>query len=63
MARVSSRGSAPLNHAPSSSDPPVFSDDELSEIFQINFAEIFGQPSFSNEPKNIQPKKNDNNKG
>ena len=43
--------------------PQVFTDEELSEIFQINFAEIFGQPSFSNEPKNIQPKKNDNNKG
>jgi hypothetical protein len=24
--------------------PQVFTDEELSEIFQINFAEIFGQP-------------------
>merc|ERR1711971_1347331 len=43
MARVSSsRGSAPLN-LPQSSDPPgrVFSDDELSEIFQIDFGQIW----------------------
>lgn len=25
--------------------PQVFTDEELSEIFQINFAEIFGQPA------------------
>ncbi len=27
--------------------PQVFSDEELSEIFQINFAEIFGNPDAS----------------
>ena len=40
--------------------PQVFTDEELSEIFQINFAEIFGQsPPYSNEktePKNISKK-------
>ena len=25
--------------------PQVFTDEELSEIFQINFAEIFGSPA------------------
>lgn len=59
MARVSSRGSAPLNHAPSSSDPPVFSDDELSEIFQIDFGQIFGNPEagLKSSYKGIQSKK------
>ena len=28
-----------------SKTPQVFTDEELSEIFQINFAEIFGQPA------------------
>ena len=44
--------------------PQVFTDEELSEIFQINFAEIFGQSPFPNEKtepnKNIDKK---NNKG
>ena len=31
--------------------PQVFTDEELSEIFQINFAEIFGQTSFPDEKK------------
>ena len=31
--------------------PQVFTDEELSEIFQINFAEIFGQSSFPDEKK------------
>ena len=59
MARVSSRGSAPLSHAPSSSDPPVFSDDELSEIFQIDFGQIFGNPEagLKSSYKGIQSKK------
>ena len=59
MARVSSRGSAPLNHTPSSSDPPVFSDDELSEIFQIDFGQIFGNPEagLKSSYKGIQSKK------
>merc|ERR550534_1260691 len=59
MARVSSRGSAPLNHAPSSSDPPVFSDDDLSEIFQIDFGQIFGNPEagLKSSYKGIQSKK------
>ena len=30
--------------------PQVFTDEELSEIFQINFAEIFGQPA-AEKPK------------
>ena len=30
--------------------PQVFTDEELSEIFQINFAEIFGQPA-ADSPK------------
>ena len=62
MARVSSRGSAPLNLPPtSSSDPPgrVFSDDELSEIFQIDFGQIFGNPEagLKSSYKGIQSKK------
>ena len=61
MARVSSRGSAPLNHPSSSSDPPgrVFSDDELSEIFQIDFGQIFGNPEagLKSSYKGIQSKK------
>ena len=60
MARVSSRGSAPLN-LPPSSDPPgrVFSDDELSEIFQIDFGQIFGNPEagLKSSYKGIQSKK------
>lgn len=61
MARVSSsRGSAPLN-LPQSSDPPgrVFSDDELSEIFQIDFGQIFGNPEagLKSSYKGIQSKK------
>ena len=40
--------------------PQVFTDEELSEIFQINFAEIFGQsppyPNEKTEPKNISKK-------
>ena len=33
--------------------PQVFTDEELSEIFQINFAEIFGtSTSFPDEKKN-----------
>ena len=59
MARVSSRGSAPLNT--SSSEPPgrVFSDEELSEIFQIDFGQIFGNPEagLKSSYKGIQSKK------
>ena len=59
---MSSRGSAPLNLPPtSSSDPPgrVFSDDELSEIFQIDFGQIFGNPEagLKSSYKGIQSKK------
>ena len=48
-----------MNHAPSSSDPPVFSDDELSEIFQIDFGQIFGNPEagLKSSYKGIQSKK------
>ena len=31
--------------------PQVFTDEELSEIFQIDFAEIFGQKNFPDEKK------------
>ena len=59
MARVSNRGSAPLNT--SSSEPPgrVFSDEELSEIFQIDFGQIFGNPEagLKSSYKGIQSKK------
>ena len=34
---------------------PIFSDEELSEIFQIDFAEIFGSPD---KPSKYSPKKN-----
>ena len=33
------------------STPQVFTDEELSEIFQINFAEIFGSSSDKPLPK------------
>ena len=32
-----------MTHQPKT--PQVFTDEELSEIFQINFAEIFGSPA------------------
>jgi len=31
---------------------PIFSDEELSEIFQIDFAEIFGSPDKPSTPSN-----------
>ena len=31
--------------------PQVFTDEELSEIFQINFAEIFGTSTQPDKPK------------
>ena len=39
-------GMAQVSSPPSSSAPPghVFSDEELSEIFQIDFGQIFGNP-------------------
>lgn len=45
--------------------PQVFSDEELSEIFQINFAEIFGKPAEkpSSDYKGINLPKKDNNIG
>ena len=43
----------------SKSKPHVFSDDELSEIFQIDFGQIFGNPDSGrqNNYKGIQLKK------
>jgi hypothetical protein len=55
MAAVSRAGPA------TSSDPPgrVFTDDELSEIFQIDFGQIFGNPEagLKSSYKGIQSKK------
>ena len=55
MAAVSRAGPAP------STDPPrrVFTDDELSEIFQIDFGQIFGNPEagLKSSYKGIQGKK------
>ena len=40
--------------------PQVFTDEELSEIFQIDFAEIFGQTSFpdAKQKTTAEPSKN-----
>lgn len=45
--------------------PQVFTDEELSEIFQINFAEIFGQPAEKpkSDYKGINLPKKDNKIG
>ena len=56
MASVSRAHTSP---SLSSSAPPVFSDDELSEIFQIDFGQIFGHPEagLKSSYKGIQAKK------
>ena len=45
--------------------PQVFTDEELSEIFQINFAEIFGSPAEKpkSDYKGINLPRKDNNLG
>ena len=35
---------------PATHQPPVFTDEELSEIFQIDFSEIFGSPDQGIKP-------------
>ena len=37
-------GSGPAGSGSGKSQPQVFTDEELSEIFQIDFASIFGSP-------------------
>ena len=50
---------------PQHKTPQVFTDEELSEIFQINFAEIFGSPAEKpkSDYKGINLPKKDNNLG
>ena len=40
---MTTNGAMPASHQ--TKTPQVFTDEELSEIFQINFAEIFGSPA------------------
>ena len=42
---------ATVHQQSSPKTPQVFTDEELSEIFQINFAEIFGSSSDKPVPK------------
>ena len=39
---------------PASQKPPIFTDAELSEIFQIDFSEIFGSPDQGVKPSNYK---------
>ena len=51
--------SSQRQHSYEQNKPHVFSDDELSEIFQIDFGQIFGNPDSDrqNNYKGIQLKK------